>query len=69
VGKYDSSMTRVKPVFDHLYSGDPTGESWLPKLLRLPTCGNVVSLPPECSYRIQEHAWCRLGSDQAVGGR
>ncbi len=37
MGKYDSSLTRVQPVFNALYSRDRTGESWLSPLLRLGT--------------------------------
>lgn len=37
-GKYDSSKTRVRPVFDALWS---TGRDWLPQLLALPTGGCV----------------------------
>lgn len=35
MGKRNSSSTRVVPVFDALFQGDPTGESWLEQLLRL----------------------------------
>jgi hypothetical protein len=35
-GKYDSSKTRVKPVFDKLWT---RGRDWLPQLLALPTGG------------------------------
>jgi len=35
-GKYDSSRTRVKPVFDALWT---RGRDWLPQLLALPTGG------------------------------
>jgi hypothetical protein len=35
-GKYDSSKTRVKPIFDALWS---RGCDWLPQLLALPTGG------------------------------
>ena len=35
-GKYDSSKTRVGPVFDRLWS---RGRDWLPDLLALPTGG------------------------------
>jgi hypothetical protein len=34
MGKYDSSRTRVQPVFRQLLERDPTGESWLSDLLR-----------------------------------
>ena len=32
MGKYDSSKTRVVPVFDRLVEKDPTGAAWLPRL-------------------------------------
>jgi len=35
-GKFDSSKTRVRPVFDILWS---QGRDWLPQLLTLPVCG------------------------------
>jgi hypothetical protein len=35
MGKYNSSITRVAPVFDALMDRDATGRSWLPHLLRL----------------------------------
>jgi hypothetical protein len=36
MGKYDSSRTRVAPVFDQFLLQDPTGATWLPRLLTLP---------------------------------
>jgi hypothetical protein len=35
MGKYDSSLTRVQPVFTTLLNRDPSGESWLPILFDL----------------------------------
>jgi hypothetical protein len=40
MGKFDSSKTRVAPIFDQLLAADPSGASWLPGLLRL---GNRAS--------------------------
>src|SRR5690348_15661809 len=34
MGKYDSSKTRVQPVFGRLLERDPTGARWLRDLLR-----------------------------------
>lgn len=51
MGNYDSSITRVVPVFDQLCSRDSL--SWLPQLLGLPICGNTVSLPGNCDFRIR----------------
>lgn len=59
MGEQDSSRTRVVPVFDRLYQSDPTGESWLPGLLRLPEGGNGLSLSPGCRLAIREHGWGR----------
>ena len=39
MGKYDSSLTRVVPVFDELMRQDPTGEAWIHRLLSLPQHG------------------------------
>lgn len=52
MGVRDSSKTRVKPVFDQLYAIDPTGLSWLGKLISLPSDGSPVSLPTNCDLRI-----------------
>ena len=35
MGQYNSSVTRVWPVFDYLFRKDPTGGSWLPNLVAL----------------------------------
>jgi hypothetical protein len=35
VGDYNSSITRVWPVFDSLFRADPTGTAWLRSLLKL----------------------------------
>ena len=37
MGTYDSSITRVWPVFRQLFKNDETGVSWLPKVLRVST--------------------------------
>ena len=39
MGIFDSTKTRVTPVFDHLVSADPSGSSWLSSLLQLPDYG------------------------------
>jgi hypothetical protein len=44
MGIYNSSHTRVVPVFKRLYEGDPTGEQWLPALLELGD--RVAEVPP-----------------------
>ena len=35
MGKRDSSLTRVQPVFRHLFDCDPSGKSWLARTLSL----------------------------------
>lgn len=57
MGKKDSSKTRVVPVFDCLYQNDKTGNSWLPKLLCLPTGSNPTSLPVNCDFSIEQIGW------------
>lgn len=57
MGEYDSSKTRVAPVFDQLYATDQTGHSWLSKLIALPVGGNPVTLPEICSLTIEEVGW------------
>jgi hypothetical protein len=34
-GPYNSSLTRVQPFFEQLVERDPTGETWLPRLLAI----------------------------------
>jgi hypothetical protein len=57
MGTFDSSLTRVQPVFDHLYRSDPTGGSWLERLLSLPAYGNPLQLPEGCKPEITAHHW------------
>ena len=40
MGEKDSTVTRVWPVFDSLFHKDPTGETWLSKLLSLGSIQN-----------------------------
>jgi hypothetical protein len=35
MGKFDSSLKRVQPVFKALYKKDPSGVSWLQPLLKM----------------------------------
>jgi hypothetical protein len=43
MGEYNSTVTRVWPVFDGLFRRDPTGTTWLPALLKLGSrAGKVV---------------------------
>jgi len=57
MGKYDSSKTRVEPVFNKLIEKDVTGRSWLPQLLRLPVGGNAIQTAPECDVTIVQRFW------------
>src|SRR6266576_3010209 len=54
MGLFDSSRTRVAPVFDALFASDPTGRKWLSRLLalgsrsaRLEGVGDLGVLPKE----------------------
>jgi len=54
--KYDSSKTRVVPIFDQLYKRDKKG-SWLRELISLPVGGNPICLPTNCDFTIQDRGW------------
>lgn len=47
MGKYDSSRTRVAPLFDALLARDNSGESWLDALLALGSRSEVVATIPK----------------------
>lgn len=47
MGKNNSSKTRVVPVFNALIEKDPTGRSWLPRLLRLGSRADRSLIPSE----------------------
>ncbi|MHB8656091.1 MAG: hypothetical protein ACYDA9_19710 [Terriglobia bacterium] len=55
MGEYNSSITRVAPVFEQLCKRDSA--SWLPQLLRLPTLGSPVSPAESCDFHIQACGW------------
>ena len=59
-GGFDSSKTRLAPFFDCLRKNDPTGESWLPKLLALPSHGSAVERPTVVGA-LQDHGWGENG--------
>jgi hypothetical protein len=64
VGRFDSSKTRVQPVFNTLYRRDPTGRTWLPALLRLfPNSGVLGPELLSAPGRIIEF---RCGSEKAI---
>lgn len=57
MGKLDSSRTRVFPVFERLMKRDPSGASWLPKVLALPDrFDGTTSKVPEPGPLV-DHAW------------
>ncbi len=59
MGKYDSTRTRVTPVFDHLKT---LREPWLERLLTLPSSGHSISLEwHRPTSRVDE---VRYGSDE-----
>lgn len=57
MGKLNSSKTRVVPVLKQLYESDPTGCSWLPKLIRLPLGENTAVIKPGSNITIIDHRW------------
>jgi hypothetical protein len=57
MGKYDSSKTRVVPVFDTLMRMDCTGSAWLRRLLQLPTGGSALQPPGDWELEIQDWGW------------
>jgi hypothetical protein len=57
-GRFNSSITRVRPVFQALLERDPSGQSWLPNVLRMATHNaayaktvqsNIGKLHPDCT--------------------
>jgi hypothetical protein len=57
MGKHNSTLTRVIPVFDRLYKDDKTGSSWLPRLLHMPIGGNSIKIPNSCNFTIERKGW------------
>lgn len=58
MGKHDSSLTRVAPLFGELRRRDPTGQSWLPILLRLPRLdGRSAPSLPASTAPLVESLW------------
>ena len=57
MGIFNSSKTRVAPMFDRLIASDPTGRSWLPTLLALPAGGAPFAEPTSCDLGIVSHWW------------
>jgi hypothetical protein len=63
MGKFDSSKTRVVPVFDRLMRMDPTGRAWLSSPLQLGSHSAAAKLLPDPGTLISGHpAW--LGANE-----
>lgn len=63
-GRFDSSRTRVQPVFDALYGRDPSGESWLPALLALARHGSAKAVPPSTLRGSLRKERCKWGPEE-----
>jgi len=57
MGQYDSSATRVVPVFNKLLSYDPTGRTWLPRLIHLPEGGSEAEIPDGMDFGLRALGW------------
>lgn len=59
MGKYNSSDTRVAPVFSGLFARDRSGHGWLNQLLQLGSLAHFASARPDSAGALQEHhpAW------------
>ena len=57
MGKKDSTVTRVKPVFDRLYSVDQIGSSWLNRLLNLVVDNSRIPILEKCNLIIRRCGW------------
>jgi hypothetical protein len=55
MGKYNSSRTRVAPVFDALMDIDPTGQIWLSKLLRIGSLSRSRFIPSKIGPLSSDH--------------
>ena len=55
MGKYNSSTTRVVPVFDQLMDRDSTGRSWLSYLLQSGSRATSAALPAEPGLLAPDH--------------
>lgn len=55
MGRFDSSRTRVVPVFDALHQRDPTGATWLNTLTSFGTRSQSPQRPSECGTLLRDH--------------
>lgn len=62
MGKHDSSLTRVAPLFDALFARDDAGSNWLNDLLTLGSRRKIVATLPRTTAHAGE-------SRAAPGGR
>src|SRR6478672_18509 len=58
MGVYDSSLTRVAPLFNRLCNVDQSGESWLRELLEAPRRpdGHCLEIPSK-TLKLAKRAW------------
>ena len=57
MGRYNSSRTRVAPVFDLLLRRDPTGHRWLTSLMRLGSRSDVTEIPADAELIANHPSW------------
>lgn len=55
MGQYDSSQTRVAPLFDALLARDASGHSWLDPLLALGSRSDIVATVPKGQRLVTNH--------------
>lgn len=55
MGTTDSSKTRVTPVFDRLFANDPTGATWVDRLLALGSRAELVPALPTHQTLVAGH--------------
>jgi hypothetical protein len=55
MGKWNSSVTRVAPIFDRLFTDDPSGANWLAGLLNLGSRAAEVDIPKIRPLLIEGH--------------
>src|SRR2546430_16108881 len=57
MGRYNSSRTRVAPVFETLLRRDRTGRSWLIRLLRLGSRSDATEIPADARLITDHPSW------------
>ena len=68
-GLYNSSLTRVYPLFERLIQRDPTGRSWLSNILQLAMDANpsALSLPKPIGSLLPEMVTRRRHTGRSLG--